>query len=391
MMKKFVLAAATVAAMLTWPGLGNATEPVKIGVALSQTGNLADSAGPYFKGLDLWREQANARGGLAGRPIEFVVYDDRSDPATSARLYERLITSDKVDLVISSLGSATAATGSAVAEKHKIVMINGGGAAEAIQERGFQYVFQTAARISSYADGVVPMIEKYHIKTVALVSRDYAAARDISKAIKDSLNGRDVKIVMDEYFPAGTADFSSQIAKGQQLQPDLWIGLLYPSEAIETVRQFHSMNYMPKFFIANGVSQQDFLTATGKDADYALGMSLYEPSLPSEGNKDFVKTYREKYNGDPGYYAAFGFVAGTVLEAAVKKAGSIDTEKVREVLTTLKLGTVMGKHEVDPKTYMQIGVRGLVVQVQDGKREVVWPEEFKTAEPKLPIPAWDKR
>ena len=116
-----------------------------------------------------------------------------------------------------------------------------------------------------------------------------------------------------------------------------------------------------------------------------------EPSLPSEGNKDFVKTYHARNNADPGYYAAFGFVAGTVLEAAVRKAGSIDTEKVREVLTTLKLGTVMGRHEVDPNTYMQIGVRGLVVQVQNGKREVVWPEEYKTAEPKLPIPAWDKR
>jgi branched-chain amino acid transport system substrate-binding protein len=389
MKRKMLLAAAT--AVFAWSASAHAADPVRIGVALSQTGNLADSAAPYFKGLDLWREQANARGGLAGRPIEFVVYDDRSDPATAARLYEKLITDDKVDLVISSLGSATAATGSAVAEKHKMVMINGGGAAEAIQQRGFKYVFQTAARISSYADGIVPMIDKYKIKSIALVSRDYAAARDISKAIKEQIKDKDVKIVMDEYFPAGTADFSSQIAKGQQMQPDLWIGLLYPGEAIETVRQFHSMNYVPKFFIANGVSQDDFIKSAGKDAEYALGMSLFEPSLPSEGNKEFVKTYRDKYNADPGYYSAFGFVAGTVLEAAVKKAGSIDTEKVREALTTLKLGTVMGKHEVDPSTYMQIGVKGLVVQVQNGKREVVWPEEYKTAEPKLPIPAWDKR
>ena len=388
-MKRTMLLAAT--ALFAWSASAQAADPVRIGVALSQTGNLADSAAPYFKGLDLWREQANARGGLAGRPIEFVVYDDRSDPATAARLYEKLITDDKVDLVISSLGSATAATGSAVAEKHKMVMINGGGAAEAIQQRGFKYVFQTAARISSYADGIVPMIEKYKIKSIALVSRDYAAARDISKAIKEQIKGKDVKIVMDEYFPAGTADFSSQIAKGQQLQPDLWIGLLYPSEAIETVRQFHSMNYMPKFFIANGVSQDDFIKSAGKDAEYALGMSLFEPSLPSEGNKEFVKTYRDKYNSDPGYYSAFGFVAGTVLEAAVKKAGSVDNEKVREALTTLKIGSVMGKHEVDPTTYMQVGVKGLVVQVQNGKREVVWPEEYKTAEPKLPIPAWDKR
>ena len=389
MIRRLLLAATTAALTLSAPA--DAADPVRIGVALSQTGNLADSAAPYFKGLDLWREQANARGGLAGHPIEFVVYDDRSDPATAARLYEKLITDDKVNLVISSLGSATAATGSAVAEKHKVIMINGGGAAEAIQQRGFKYVFQTAARISSYADGIVPMIEKYKIKSMALVSRDYASARDISKTIKEQIKEKDVKVVMDEYFPAGTADFSSQIAKGQQLQPDLWIGLLYPSEAIETVRQFHSMNYMPKFFIANGVSQDDFITSAGKDAEYALGMSLYEPSLPSEGNKEFVKTYHDKYNSDPGYYAAFGFVAGTVLEAAVKKAASIDTDKVREVLTTLKLGTVMGKHEVDPTTYMQIGVRGLVVQVQNGKREVVWPEEYRTAEPKLPIPAWDKR
>src|SRR5229473_2132729 len=391
MIKKIVLAAATAAAALVLSIAANAADPVRIGVALSQTGNLADSAGPYFKGLDLWREQANARGGLAGRPIEFVVYDDRSDPATAARLYERLITSDKVDFVISSLGSATAATGSAVAEKHKMLMIKGGGAAEAIQQRGFKYVFQTAARISSYADGIIPLIEKYKVKSIALVSRDYAAARDISKAIKSSIEGRDVKVLIDEYFPAGTADFSSQIAKGQQLQPDLWVGLLYPSEAIETVRQFHSVNYIPKLFVANGVSQDDFITAGGKDAEYALGMSLYEPSLPSPGNKEFVKTYKDKYSAEPGYYAAFGFVAGTVLEAAVKKAGSVDTEKVRDVLTSLKLGTVMGKHEVDPATYMQIGVRGLLVQVQNGKREVIWPDEFRTAEPKLPIPAWDKR
>src|SRR6202166_1878543 len=345
MIRKLVLAAATAITALALSTSAHAADPLKIGVALSQTGNLADSAAPYFKGLDLWRMQANARGGLGGRQIEFVVYDDRSDPGTAARLYERLITNDNVNFGISSLGSAPAATGSAVAEKHKIVMINGGGAAEAIQQRGFKYVFQTAARISAYADGVLPLIEKFHVKTMALVSRDYAAARDISKALKQTIEGRDVKVVIDEYFPAGTADFSSQIAKGQQLQPDLWVGLLYPSEAIETVRQFHSVNYTPKLFVANGVSQDDFIKAAGKDAEYAVGMSLYEPSLPSEGNKEFVKTHREKYGSEPGYYAAFGFVAGTVLEAAVKKAGSTDVEKVREVLTTLKLDTVMGKHD----------------------------------------------
>ena len=98
-MKRFLIAA-TLLASLCAPAWSQGV--VKIGVALSQTGNLAESADPYFKALEVWREQANARGGLQGKKIEFVVYDDRSDPATSARLYERLITSDKVDFLMSS-------------------------------------------------------------------------------------------------------------------------------------------------------------------------------------------------------------------------------------------------------------------------------------------------
>src|SRR5260221_5477685 len=115
------------------------------------------------------------------------------------------------------------------------------------------------------------------------------------------------------------------------------------------------MKYLPNRLVDNEAEEEDFITTAYKDPEYAVGMSLYEPSLPSEGNKEFVKTYREKFSADPGYYSAFGFVAGTVLEAAVKKAGSTDAEKVREVLTTLKLGTVMSKHDVDATTYMQIG------------------------------------
>lgn len=114
-----------------------------------------------------------------------------------------------------------------------------------------------------------------------LISRDYAAATRHQQADQpDDRQRDDMKVVIDEYFPTGTADFSSQDRQGQQLKPDLWVGLLYPSEAIETVRQFHSMNYMPKLFVASGVSQDDFASAASKDAEYAISMSLYEPSLP---------------------------------------------------------------------------------------------------------------
>jgi branched-chain amino acid transport system substrate-binding protein len=387
---KFLLASiAVAAAAMVAPA--QAQETIRIGIALSQTGNLADSATHYWRGIELWRDKTNAAGGLLGKKVDFVIYDDRSDAATSARLYERLITNDKVDLLVSTIGSAQAATATAVAEKHKRIMINGGGASELIQQRGFKHIFQTAARISNYVDGIEPLMKKYNVKTMAFISRDYAAARDMEKVLKTMAQRNGVKVVMDEYFPSGNVDFSSQIARARQEKPDLWVSVGYPNEAIEMTRQFRSSNYMPKIFVHNGVAQEDYLKATGKDGEGAIGMSLYEPVLKTSGNAEFVRDFKAKYNYEPGYYSSFGYNAVYVLGEAVKKTGNLDQEALRKTLTSLKLDTVMGKHEVEPNTGMQIGIKGLLVQIIGGKREIIWPDDLRTADAKIPVPGWEGR
>src|ERR1700704_4425158 len=133
------VAAMAVAAMTVLCAAQAQDKPIRVGVALSQSGNLADSAKLYYQGVELWRDEVNARGGLLGRKVELVVYDDRSDPATAAKLYEKLIGDDNVDLLFGPWGSASAATASAVANKHNRVFFNSGGASEQIQERGFKY------------------------------------------------------------------------------------------------------------------------------------------------------------------------------------------------------------------------------------------------------------
>jgi branched-chain amino acid transport system substrate-binding protein len=366
-------------------------KPIRVGVALSQSGNLADSAKHYWEGVALWRDQVNARGGLLGRQVELVLYDDRSDPATAARLYEKLISDDNVDLLFGPWGSASAATASAVANRHKRIFFNSGGASEQIQERGFKYVFQTAAPISAYVASIGPLAEKQQLKSIAFFGRDYPAARDMAKSIKAIAEQRNLKLVASEFFPAGTTDFSSMIAQARQLQPDIWVSVGYPNEAIEMVRQFKASNYLPKVFIHNGVSIDDFLKASGKDGEYAFGMSLYEPSLKTKGNTEFVKAYQQHYKTDPGYYAAFSYAGATVMEEAVKQAGSLDQEKLREVLTKMETDTVMGHHKVDPNTGKQMGVTGLLVQVRNGKREIVMPLDVKTMDAVVPMPPWNAR
>ena len=384
-------AALAILGALSAPALAQSGEPITIGVALSQTGNLADSAAHYRRAIELWRDQKNAAGGLLGRPVALQMYDDRSDPATAARLYERLITSDNVDLLLSPFGSAGTAAATPVAEKHGRVIINAGGASEAIQQRGFKNVFQTAARISSYVDGVVPMAKANGYKSMVFIARDYSAARDMEKALSAQAEEAGIELQAVEYFPAGTADFSSYIARARDTKPDMWISVGYPNEAIEMVRQMRATNYLPPYFLHNGVSQEDFLEAAGQDGEYALGMSLYEPSLDTKGNKEFVTTFNEAYGYEPGYYAAFGWAGVNVLSEAVEKVGSLDQDKLRETLKTMETQTAFGNYKVDPETGMQIGIKGLIVQVQSGKRQIVWPDDVATAKPVLPMPQWSER
>lgn len=364
--------------------------PIRIGVALSQSGNLADSAEHFRRGIELWREQVNARGGLLGRPVELVVYDERSDPATAVRLYERLIAYDEVDLLISPFGSASTAASSAVAERHGRVYINAGGASEAIHQRGFRYVFQTAPAASAYIAGIAPFARAQNLRTAAFVARDYPAARDMLRELKGDVGGGGLEILYTEYFPPGTTDFSASIARARRVAPDILISAGYPNEAVEMVRQLRASNYLPKLFIHNGVSIEDFLRSAGADGEYAVGMSTYEPIVSTSGNAEFVRSFRAKYGVAPGYYSAFGFAGVTVLEAAVRKTGSLDQAQLRETLAVLEVETVVGHHRVDPANGGQIGLKGMLVQVRDGAREIIWPEHVATAEAAVPLPQWSR-
>jgi len=393
-MKKYLVkasAAIMLAGLVTTLPVHASEKPIRVGMALSQSGNLADSAKHYWEGIELWRDKVNASGGLLGRKVEVIVYDDRSDAATAARLYEKLITDDKVDLLMGPWGSVSSATGAAVANKHKRIFMNSGGASEQIHERNFKYVFQTAAPISAYVASIGPLADKYKLKTIAFFGRDYPAARDMAKSIQKIADDRGVKVVTSEFFPAGTTDFSSMIAQSRQKQPDIWVSVGYPNEAIEMVRQMKSSNYAPKAFIHNGASINDFITAAGKESEYVFGMSLYEPGLKTKGNEWFVTEFEKRYKEKPAYYSAFSFAGGTVLEEVVKKVGSLDQEKLREALTTFETDTIMGHHKVNATTGKQEGVTGKLVQIRNGKREIVMPDDLKTMEATVPMPTWDKR
>lgn len=392
-MKRFITFAGAVIAAFLFSTLAVAADkgPIVIGAALALSGNLADSGEHVKKAYLMWQDEINAKGGLLGRKVEIKIYDDRSDGATAAKLYERLITQDNVDLLLGPFGSASTAASTAIAETHKRVFLNVAGASQMIHRRGFKYIFQVLPPITEYVAGVLPLMQEQGYKSMMIVTRDYAASRDIVEYYKANAVKLGIELKSVDLYPAGTADYSNYISKAKAQNADVWLSIAYPNESVEMVKQFKAAGYAPRMFASQGVAQEDFLQGLGKDAEYALGMSPYEHTLPTRGNQEFVKSWVLRYKYLPGYYAGFAYGACKVLEEAVKKVGSLDQEKLRETLATMQTETPLGPYKVNPETGEQVAAKAVIVEILGGKREVVWPPKFRTAKPVLPYPQWDQR
>lgn len=365
-------------------------EPIVIGAALSVTGSLAASAVHQQRAYELWVEQTNASGGLLGRQVELLTYDDQSDPTTATRLYTRLLTQDDVDLVMGPFGSAASAATATVAEGEGVPMLMPLAASQSLFGRGYENVFQVITPATNYFTGAFELGQEEGYETVAYIGRDYEAARDIGASYE---SGGDVEeygfeLVHNEYWPEGTVDFTAVIQRLEELNPDMVICTCYVDEAIEITRGFQARNYMPKVWISNGAAQPDFTEALGDGADMMLASSQYEPGITTEGNPEFVAAYEEAYDYEPSYYSGFGYSGMEVLGAAVEAAGSLDPAAIRDEIATMTRDTVTGTFDVD-ETGAQLGSVALVVQIIDGERVVVWPEDFAESEVELPLPGSD--
>jgi branched-chain amino acid transport system substrate-binding protein len=163
-----------------------------------------------------------------------------------------------------------------------------------------------------------------------------------------------------------------------------------PRDAAELLRGFKAAGYMPGLFVARGATSPEFIKLVGMDAEGTAGFSSYEARAATSGNAAFVKAYRDRYQRDPDFHAACGWAAGKVLEAAVLKAGSFEQERLRQALSALDIGTVLGAYKVAADG-SQVAATPFLVQIQKGRRAVIWPAAFRSAVPVLPTPAWSNR
>jgi len=376
-------------ALTLTPGIACAQSPVVVGAVVSQSGILADLAADLRKALVLWQEDVNAAGGLLGRRVELRLLDDRSESGSVRALYEQLIRDDHADVLVGPFGSAATLGAAAAAEGERRVLLNASGAARAAQRAGFRYVFQVPAPFSEYGTAALELARRMDYRRVLILARNDPVAREMADGALAASPALGLQATLEVYAPR-TDDFAPVLGRARAIGAQAWIAFGLARDAAQMVKDFRRLGYAPAMFVAQGAAETQFFKQLGQDAEQALGLSPWERTLRTRGNTRFVEGYVRKWSAEPTALAVQGYAAGKVLEEAVRRAGSLEQEVLRAALAELRTETPLGGYQVDHNG-AQRAARPVVVQIQKGRREIVWPESFATAKWQLPYPRWEER
>jgi branched-chain amino acid transport system substrate-binding protein len=366
---------------------------VLIGGAISQTGQYAEPAGRQVNSIKLWVDEVNARGGLLGHKVRLELLDDKSDVQTAIKLYEKLITEDKVDVLLAPYSSGITEAVANVNERYKMPFVAYGAASSSIWEKGRKYIFDIVAIAEDYQKGAVHLAKQIGVKRLAVIGQDSLFPRTAGKGAKEWAKKLGIEVVLDENYPPKQTDFTALLQKIKASGAEAVISNSYFADSTAQLRQMRELGIDFKLYSSTvGPGLPNFAEQLGNTAEYVLGYSQWEPLpdiLKHPGMKEYVDAYEKRFGEKPNYHAGSTYGALQVTEAAIKKAGAFDSEKIREALATLEVVTVFGRYKVDARGMNSH--EGLTFQILKGKRRVVWPEKWAETKAELPMAEWSKR
>jgi branched-chain amino acid transport system substrate-binding protein len=393
-MLRRLLAVAAVAAAGVAVAAAQAAEPVRIGFSIAKTGLFATAAPSQLNAYELWKDQVNAAGGLniAGerRPVEFVVYDDQSQPGEAVKIYEKLITDDKVDLLLAPWGTPTHFAIAGVLERYKFPVVGNSAASVQLRDLKPGYIwFPTSAIPDRMATELVKLMQSQGVKTAAVLVNQLPFSLEIDKYLTPALAEGGIEAVVSEKYPPDIKDMTAMLTKVKQANPDAVLALSYPSDSIAYMNQARELGIDSKFqLVLVGPTIDFFGKMFGPALDGIVTLGHWTPEKTSWTKaKPFFDAYVAKFNENPDYLdSALAYMSAEILEQAVAKAG-LDKEKLRETIAADTFDTINGPVKFE-------GVQNATtptafLQFQLGKAQLIWPPDIATAR-FMPKPAWPK-
>jgi len=340
----------------TAPAAAQSGNPITIGFSMSLTGPLAANGKQTLLGMKIWEEDTNAKGGLLGRPVKLVSYDDQSNPSTVPGIYTKLLDVDKVDLVLGPYATNMIAPAMPVVMQKGKVFIGLFGLAvntEFKYPKYFAMIPSGPDPKPSFTLGFFEVAAKQNPKptTAALVAADAEFANNACEGARTNAAKQGMKIVYDRRYPPATTDFAPIVRAIQAANPDIVVVCSYPLDSVGMVRAVNELNYKPKMIggAMVGLQATVFKNQLGPLLN---GWTNYETWVPAksmmfEGTEDFFKKYQAKAGAegvDPlGYYlGGWGNAYASVLGDAIKGTGGLDDNKIAEYIKANTFKTIHG-------------------------------------------------
>ena len=390
-----VLAVALVAAGCSGGGGGGNDKPLVIGASLPLSGDFSQPGEASQRGYTIWRDMVNSKGGLLGRQVDLKIVDDASDQNTVVSDYNRLISRDKVDLLLGTFSSLLNIPASAVAERNRMVFSCPSCGSPDMFNRGFKYIFfaqpATAAHQGDlFAQYVAGLPADQRPRTAAYPTQDDPFAKPVVDSVRVQLQTIGIKTVYNKAYAPETTNFDTIAADIKASKADMVIQGAVFEDGVGLVRSMMKSGYNPKLLFqtsapSNGDQYaKDIGTPNTQGVFYAVSWS---PDTNYPLNQEFVKAYETKFGGTPEEDAADAFAAGQVLQAAVEAVGSLDQARLSDWLHNNKVQTILGPLSWDENGAPQQAF--ILAQWQGGVSKVVLPREVaNTDQIVFPKPNW---
>ncbi len=364
--------------------------PILIGATMSETGAYNTQGTAAKNGYLLCQDQINNQGGILGRNIEFLIYDDESNTDRAIALYEQLITEDGTDLIMGPYGSTLTEAVAPTTEQHRMVHISPLAATTSIWEQGREYLFMVLPPAELFLAGLIEMAHERGLNRVGIIQQNELFPRAAGNGAMNLATEKGMDLVLMETYTTGTTDFSNILNRIRDENVEVLAMAASPlDDFIAVVRQMKELDVNVQMFGTSGAVTR-FQEELGADAEYAYGLSAWEPGLPYPGIDEFVAAYESKFDVAPSFHAAGAYGSCMIFAEAIELAGSLDSDAIRNELLNLETQTIFGNYAVDERGY-QIANDGLFIQWQDGEKAIVWPENTAESLPRYPTPPWSAR
>ena len=403
-------AAVTTAGLALIPGARAQQPPIKIGLSMAQTGGLAAGGKAALLGHEIWRDDINARGGMLGRKVELIVYDDKSSAAETPAIYSKLLDIDKVDILFAPYATVPTAPIMPLVKQRGMVLM-GNFSFQVNSKVGHDMWFNNApwGPADAWASAFLDIGQKAGGKTVALLTADQEFAQNLATTAREVAKKRNMPIVFDQAYPPNTVEFSGIIRALKAAKPDIVYVASYPPDSAGILRAINEIGIGDnvKLFGGGMVGLQfgPVMENMGSLLNGVVNFNTWlpEPSMYFDGTKAFFDTYTKRAieaKVDPlGYYLApFGYASGQLIEAAVKAVGSLDQKAIAKYLHENEVKTIVGPiafsadGERKETATLQAQFQGIVDKNMDqfrkpGKQVILFPEKLKSGELITPFEA----